>query len=68
MVKHYILLEDLTNNRQKRNKDDQDIYKTEITENGEWSKPVKLSKNINTPYSESSVQIHPRWTNSIFFK
>ena len=49
----------LTNNREKRNKDDQDIYKTEITENGEWSKPVKLSKNINTPYSESSVQIHP---------
>jgi len=49
----------LTNNRQKRNKDDQDIYKTVITENGEWSKPVKLSKNINTPYSESSVQIHP---------
>ena len=26
---------------------------------GEWSKPKKLAANINTPFREESVQIHP---------
>jgi outer membrane protein OmpA-like peptidoglycan-associated protein len=45
--------------RQRRNPNNQDIYVTEILENGEWSTPRKISSKINTPYREESVQIHP---------
>ena len=45
--------------RQRRNPNNQDIYVTEILENGQWSTPRKLSSKINTPYREESVQIHP---------
>jgi outer membrane protein OmpA-like peptidoglycan-associated protein len=38
---------------------EQDIYKSELKENGEWTEPVKLSSTINTPYREESVFIHP---------
>lgn len=48
----------LTFDRQRRSPDNQDIYSTHITKNG-WSKPVRLSSVINTPYREESVQIHP---------
>ena len=37
----------------------QDIYKTEITADGTWSTPEKLGTNVNTPYREESVFIHP---------
>ena len=36
-----------------------DIYKSEMTANGEWGKAQKLPEPINTPYDESSVFIHP---------
>ena len=49
----------LTYNRQRRNPDNQDIYVSKITEDGTWSVPEKLPPNINTPYREESVQIHP---------
>lgn len=49
----------LTYNRQRRNPDNQDIYVTTIMKDGNWSKPKKLASNINTPYREESVQIHP---------
>ena len=49
----------MTYDRQRRNPNNQDIYVTTITENGEWSIPRKLSSKINTPYREESVQIHP---------
>jgi len=42
-------------NRQRQ----QDIYVTEIQDNGSWSVPEKLSNIINTPGKEESVQIHP---------
>lgn len=42
----------------RRESKDQDIYMTQITDKG-WSKPVKLGPNINTPYREESVFIHP---------
>jgi outer membrane protein OmpA-like peptidoglycan-associated protein/Tol biopolymer transport system component len=45
--------------RQRRNPNNQDIYVTQILENGEWSVPEKLSPKINTPFREESVQIHP---------
>ena len=48
----------LTYDRQRRNPDDQDIFYSEITPDG-WSKPKRLPKNINTPFREESVQIHP---------
>ena len=49
----------LTYNRQRRNPNNQDIYVTSIMKDGEWSKPKKLAANINTPFREESVQIHP---------
>ncbi len=49
----------MTYNRQRRNPNNQDIYVTTITEDGEWSVPRKISSKINTPYREESVQIHP---------
>lgn len=49
----------MTYDRQRRNPDDQDIYVTTITEDGQWSKPEKLPPNINSPHREESVQIHP---------
>ncbi len=48
----------LTHNRQRRSPDDQDIFYSEITAEG-WSKPKRLPENINTPFREESVQIHP---------
>ncbi len=48
----------LTFDRQRRSPDNQDIYSTHITKEG-WSKPVRLSSTINTPFREESVQIHP---------
>jgi outer membrane protein OmpA-like peptidoglycan-associated protein len=35
----------------------QDIYMTELSDSGYWSKPVKLSDTINTPGKEESVFI-----------
>ncbi|MDA8670313.1 hypothetical protein N9L60_05095, partial [Flavobacteriales bacterium] len=49
----------MTYDRQRRNPNNQDIYVTTITEDGQWSNPKKISSNINTPYREESVQIHP---------
>ena len=49
----------MTYDRQRRNHDNQDIYVTSITEDGQWSKPEKLPPNINSPHREESVQIHP---------
>ena len=49
----------MTYDRQRRNPDNQDIYVTTITEDGQWSKPEKLPPNINSPHREESVQIHP---------
>ena len=49
----------MTYDRQRRNHDNQDIYVTTITEDGQWSKPEKLPPNINSPHREESVQIHP---------
>ncbi|MBM78951.1 MAG: hypothetical protein CL846_10765 [Crocinitomicaceae bacterium] len=48
----------LTFDRQRRSPDNQDIYSSQITSNG-WTKPIRLSSVINTPYREESVQIHP---------
>lgn len=36
-----------------------DIFTTTLQDDGQWSVPVKLGENINTPYQEESVQIHP---------
>lgn len=36
-----------------------DIWTTTMGDDGTWSKPMKLGENINTPYQEESVQIHP---------
>ena len=45
-------------NRQRRNPNNQDIFFSEITADG-WSKPMRLPDNVNTPFQEESVQIHP---------
>lgn len=37
----------------------QDIYVTELSEQGTWSNPIKLSDVVNTPGREESVFIHP---------
>ena len=37
----------------------QDIYFSELTDQGRWTKPKKLGANIKTPGREESVQIHP---------
>ena len=42
-----------------RNKRNGDIYVSRLQEDGFWGVPEKLPDNINTPYSESSVLIHP---------
>ncbi|MEM7162861.1 MAG: OmpA family protein [Bacteroidota bacterium] len=39
-----------------RNKD---IFYSELTEDGQWTKAMKLSQDINTTGDESSVMIHP---------
>lgn len=49
----------IIHDRQMRSPKEQDIYVTELTPEGTWSTPVKLSDKINTPYREESVQIHP---------
>lgn len=36
-----------------------DIWTTTMGDDGSWSRPIKLGENINTPYQEESVQIHP---------
>ncbi len=36
-----------------------DIYTCSLLDDGTWSKPEKLGENVNTPYQEESVQIHP---------
>jgi len=36
-----------------------DIWTTTMADDGSWSKPAKLGENINTPFQEESVQIHP---------
>ena len=36
-----------------------DIWTTTMQDDGTWSKPAKLDENVNTPYQEESVQIHP---------
>lgn len=38
---------------------DTDIHMTALGDDGQWSSPVKLGPNINTPFQEESVQIHP---------
>lgn len=37
----------------------QDIWTTELKNDGTWSKPIKLSNVVNTPGNEESVFIHP---------
>jgi outer membrane protein OmpA-like peptidoglycan-associated protein len=36
-----------------------DIYTATLNENGLWNKPNKLPNNVNTPFEEESVLIHP---------
>ena len=36
-----------------------DIFTCTFQDDGTWSKPEKLGDNVNTPYQEESVQIHP---------
>ena len=36
-----------------------DIYKSSLQPNGEWGIAERLSDNINTPFEEESVLIHP---------
>ncbi|HRH38167.1 MAG TPA: tetratricopeptide repeat protein, partial [Flavobacteriales bacterium] len=36
-----------------------DIWTCALQDDGTWSKPEKLGDNVNTPYQEESVQIHP---------
>ena len=45
--------------KQRRNPGEQDIYMTQIQDDGTWSVPKRLSDKINTPGREESVQIHP---------
>ncbi len=42
-----------------KSKIDQDIYVTELQNDGHWTVPKKLGPNINTPGREESVFIHP---------
>ena len=42
-----------------RNKRNGDIYVSKLQEDGSWGVAEKLPDNINTPYSEASVFIHP---------
>ncbi|MFT5822783.1 MAG: outer membrane protein OmpA-like peptidoglycan-associated protein [Crocinitomix sp.] len=43
----------------KKNQRNGDIYVSKRQSDGTWGLPDKLPANINTPYSESSVLIHP---------
>lgn len=36
-----------------------DIFVSYLNDNGEWSDPIKLPDNVNTPHKEESVFIHP---------
>jgi outer membrane protein OmpA-like peptidoglycan-associated protein len=36
-----------------------DIWKSTLSENGQWSNPINLGEPINTPYDEMSPFIHP---------
>jgi outer membrane protein OmpA-like peptidoglycan-associated protein len=38
---------------------DMDIYTSRMIDDGSWTKPEKLGPNVNTPWQEESVQIHP---------
>ena len=38
---------------------DSDIFVSRLLENGQWSTAERLPGNINTPYQEESVLIHP---------
>ncbi len=38
---------------------DSDIFVSRLLENGQWSTAERLPANINTPYQEESVLIHP---------
>ena len=38
---------------------DSDIFVSRLTDNGQWSTPTPLPRNINTPMQEESVLIHP---------
>lgn len=38
---------------------DPNIYVTVLQEDGSWTKPEKLGPNVNTPFNEESVHIHP---------
>lgn len=38
---------------------DADIFVSTLQEDGKWGTPVRLSGNVNTPYMEESVLIHP---------
>lgn len=49
----------LTYDRQMRNPKNQDIYFSELTDQGKWTKPKRLNDNVNTTGREESVQIHP---------
>ena len=42
-----------------RNQRNGDIYVATLGDDDAWGEPVKLPNNINTPYSEASVHIHP---------
>lgn len=37
----------------------QDIYFSELREDGSWTKPVPIPGKVNTPFEEESVMIHP---------
>lgn len=43
-----------------------DIWKSELQDEGDWSNPVNLGPNINTPYHECSPFIHPD-NNTLYF-
>ncbi|MDF2438417.1 MAG: hypothetical protein K0Q95_2793 [Bacteroidota bacterium] len=36
-----------------------DLYKSELTEKGDWGKSVNMGAEINTPYDEDAPFIHP---------
>jgi len=38
---------------------DSDIFVSRLLDNGQWSTPTPLPRNINTPMQEESVLIHP---------
>lgn len=45
--------------RSRRDLQEQDIYYSEILDNGQWSVPRRLSDKVNTKGREESVFIHP---------